>query len=183
MHERIYMTFKIKHEKISILILLIFSFLLLSVLSFDFVVKEKYLLLFFSLILQLLLIVMFIIEQTTRTIINVDDEKVTIKHLFVKKRLDIKQISNIQTERYKRMHKNHFKECRMRMTIRLYNGQKVVLNDTAMKGMGTIGVLTLNSNELPDEEIELYKAYQSIIAKLNLAEKSIGCRTAETKYY
>lgn len=161
------MAFKIKHEKLSILIFLIVSFLLLSVLSFFSVVEEKYLFLFFSLILQLLLIFLFIIEQTTRTVIYVDDETVTIKHLFVKKRLDIRQISNIQTERYKRRHKNHFKECRMRMTISLNNGKKVMLNDTAMKGIGTIGVLTLSSAELPDEEIELYKAYQFMITKLN----------------
>jgi len=90
-----------------------------------------------------------------------------IKHLFTKKTIALSDINDVYTERYKRHHKNHYIEKRMRMVITLSNGRKIILTDTAMESAGGSGLLLRSSKELPDEEVTLYKVYQIINAKIH----------------
>lgn len=158
------MIFKIKHEKLSTLILLIVSFIILCALSGVLAANDKMQWVIYITAVQLLVFVIFVIEQIISTFVDVEDRAITIKRLFIKKTIAYDEISDVQIERYKRMHKNHQVEYRMRMTIYLVNDKKVVLNDTAMAGKG---LLLRSSVELPDRDVELYKVYQAIILKLN----------------
>ncbi|MBR5723231.1 MAG: hypothetical protein IKX57_06330 [Oscillospiraceae bacterium] len=156
------MTFRIRHEKISTVLILIAVFSLFCTLSFVFVVLEMTLGLICSVILMLVTIVLFILEQTVRTVVTVEDDAVTVRQICCKKRIAVHEISDIRTERYIRMRKRFFKEQRMRMVITLTNGKNIVLTDSAMADFG--GVLLRESTALPDEEVPLYRAYQAIEA-------------------
>ncbi len=156
------MTFRIRHEKISTVIILIAVFLFFCSLSFVFIVREMTIGLICSVILMLITIVLFILEQTVRTVIAVENGAVTVRQICCKRRIAVDEISDIRTERYIRMRKRFFKEQRMRMVITLTNGKNIVLTDSAMAAVG--GVLLHESAALPDEEVPLYRAYQAIAA-------------------
>ena len=159
------MSFKIRHEQRSISIILIVSLLLLCGLSCFFIVNDMYLRLQFNLILQILLLAVLIIEQNVRTVITVDDDTVEIKHIFKRITLDIGQISDIQAERYQKVHQKNDIEPRFRMIISLDSGKKVLLNDTAAAGGIPFGILSYRRKKLPLNKIELFKAYRFIMKK------------------
>lgn len=164
------MIFRVKHENIISLVLLILSFLVFGGLSFVFVVKEMPAPFLMSmLVLQCTAIIMFAVLQTKKTVITVGNKTITIKYAFSKKTFNIGEIYDIRIDRYERRHKSHYIEKRMRMTLNLLNGKSIVLNDTAMSGTG--GVLTIASREVSDEYVELYKAYQAIKSRM----QQFGC--------
>jgi hypothetical protein len=157
------MIFKIKHEKLSLLIGLIVLFIVLCALSGVLAANDKMQWVIYLTVVQLIVFTVFVIEQIAGTFVAVEDRAITIKRLFTKKTIAYDEMSDVQIERYKRMHKNHQVEYRMRMKIYLANNKKVVLTDTAMEGNG---LLLRSSRELPDDETELYKVYQAIMSKL-----------------
>lgn len=108
------MCFRIRHEKISEVLVLIFLFLLLTVLSFVFIIKEMQLLLVCTLVLMLAVIILFILEQTVRTVIEIADHAVTVRRLFGKKRIAVSDISDVQITHYTRRRKRVHLEQRMR---------------------------------------------------------------------
>jgi hypothetical protein len=52
------------------------------------------------------------------------------------------------------------------MTIKLKGGKKTTLSDTAGAIKGVTGFLLSTPEELPDEDVSLYKIYQEIKARL-----------------
>ena len=161
------MVFRIKHEKMSFLMLLIGLFILLCALSVFFIMSEMTFLYICTIILMCVVIALFFIEQIVRTVVTIEDDTLHIKHLFTKKTIALSDINDVYTERYKRHHKNHYIEKRMRMVITLSNGRKIILTDTAMESVGASGLMLRSSKELPDEEVTLYKVYQIINAKIH----------------
>ncbi len=99
------MCFRIRHEKISEVLVLLSLFLLLTVLSFVFMIKEMQLLLVCTLVLMLAVIILFILEQTVRTVIEIADHAVTVRRLFGKKRIAVSDISDVQITHYTRRRK------------------------------------------------------------------------------
>ncbi len=161
------MIFKIRYEKISNIIIFILSFMALSALTYFTAVKSKLHLSVYTVSLQIIITVIFVIVQSVRTTLIIDNDNLTIKHLIMKKVVPLSDITDVQTARYKRRHKNHYVEQRMKMVISLKGDKAIVLNDTAMAGIGGKGLLLRNSRVLSDSEIELYKAYQAVMAAIH----------------
>lgn len=161
------MEFRIRHEKITTVVLLISAFVIMCGLIMAFImmdIPDLYLLLGF--LLLLVIIIVFVVFQTKSTVIKIEDRTITINYVFAKKTINIDEISNIEISRYKRWHKNHYIEKRMRMTIGLYDKKSIVLNDTAMAHTEVLGILSDRNSELPDEEVTIYQAYQMIKSQM-----------------
>ena len=162
------MEFRIRHEKIASVIIFILSFLLLGALTFAFITMNMpapYLLC--GLFLQLVVIIVFAAVQLSSTVITIEGRNVIINYVFAKKTISIDEISDVQISRYKRWHKNHYIEQRMRMAISLYGKKDIVLNDTAMAHTPVLGVLASRDDVLPDEEVVLYQVYQIIMSQMS----------------
>lgn len=157
------MVFKIKHEKRSILIaalvftLLFFLFLFIGLGPFLWALLACGAASGISALL-------YFIEQAVGTAIVIEDRTVTIKHFLGWKKIAVESIYNLDIERYKRYRRGHghYTEYRMRLTINLLSGKKLVLTDKAMAVNSAAGFLLSRYEELPDEEVELYKAYLAI---------------------
>lgn len=159
------MTFRIRHESIIEVLILVGLFLLLLTAAFMFIVREMTAAVIITLILSIAVIIMIAAALTAKTMIDVGEQTVTVTRLFMKKTFAVSDIRDLRIERYTRWHKNHYKEQRMRMTVLLGNGKKTVLTDTAMENSG--GFLLRSSRELPDEDVPLFRAYQLIQANRN----------------
>ena len=154
------MIIRIRHERLSIALTLIAVFQLLCILAFVFLVKDMLPGAICTLILLLVTIILFVLEQTVKTAVAVEEDAVTVRHLFLKKRIEVSEIRDVRLERYTRSHKNHYKEQRLRMTVSGVSGQKIVLTDSAMAERG--GIQFSRYAVLPDEEVPLYEIYQRI---------------------
>ena len=159
------MTVRIRHENLRIVLMLIAVFLLLCGLACVCIVKYDLPEIICMLILLYVTVMMLILEQTVRTAVTVDEEAVTARFLFLKKRMAFSEMRDVRLERYTRRRKNHFKEQRLRMTVSGENGKKFVLTDSAMAHNG--GIMFSRYAVLPDEEVPLYGVYRCIQEKLN----------------
>lgn len=157
------MVFKIKHEKRSILIaalvctLLFFLFLFIGLVPFLWASSACG-------AIAGICALLYFIEQAVGTAIVIEDRTIIIKHLLGWKKIAVESIYNLDIERYKRYRRGHghYIEYRMRLTINLLSGKKLVLTDKAMAVNSVAGFLLSRREELPDEEVELYKAYLAI---------------------
>ena len=153
------MSFQIRHEKYIILVPLILAFLLLSGLQFVFLVRDMHLLFICTLVLQIAVIILFTLENFVRTEITVTDEAVTIRRLYYVRQFAVSEITDMQIERYTLHRRRSISEHRMRMKVLLADGRTIKLNDTAGVRSGLIGLLSGNTEALPDEDVALYQAY------------------------
>lgn len=157
------MSFKIKHENFTNLIVCTVSTLLFFlILFFDFGI-----ILWGSIICWTVTgisAVLFFIEQIVGTAIVIEDRTIIIKYFIGRKKIAVEEICNLDIERYKRYRRGHgaYTEYRLRMTINLLSGKKIVLTDKATGIKGAKGFLFSNYEEIPDEEVSLYKAYLAI---------------------
>ena len=156
------MKFKIRHEKMSLVLALIAAFLLLDAIVVYCIMHDQTLGLLCALILMCIDIFLFILAQTVRTEIVISDDMITVRHLFRKTKIAVNKISDLRIERYNRMRRRFYREQRMRMTIVNCSGKKTVLNDTAMVSYGSSGLLSQARDALPDEDVTLYKVYRII---------------------
>jgi len=164
------MKFKIKHETKGIIILALVSielFFLLIVLSG---LNMPLWLLWVAIAAAVLSVLLYPLEQIVGTSIIVEESSVTVKKLFGKKTIAASEIDAIGIRPYERFRRPAraavYTEYRMQMTIALAGGDKVVLTDKATKVSGTKGFILGIRERIPDEEVELYKAYQIIRAML-----------------
>lgn len=100
-----------------------------------------------------------------RTTILVTDDTVTIKHLFLRRKILVKDIVsvNIDTiERYRRKPEPHH-EFKKKMTISSLSGKKVVLYDDASEINGLTGFITGERDLRADCDIPLCQAYEQIM--------------------
>lgn len=153
------MTFRIRHEKISILLPLLFAFLLLSAFSFFCLVHDLHLGFIVILILQIAVIVLFTVENFFKTEIAVTDTDVTVRRLYSVKHFALSEIADMQIERYIRRRRRSVTENRMRLKVLLTDNRTIVLNDSAEPQRGLAGALLGSVDALPDEEVALYQAY------------------------
>lgn len=160
------MSFKIRNEKASSALLFIATFLLLLTVTYYAVIRGMHLLVICSTALECVCMLFFSVAQLIRTVVTINDDNITIKHLFFSKTIPFSDISDVQVERYKRRHRNGYIEQRMRMRLFLANGKKLVLNDTAMDNNGALSQLLRSSRVLPDEDVTIYKIFQAISEKI-----------------
>ncbi|MDD5947591.1 MAG: hypothetical protein PUC41_07350 [Oscillospiraceae bacterium] len=162
------MEFRIRHEKLSAVIMIILLFVLIAGLTMALIIMdlpEQYWL--WGFVLQFVVIIVFAVVQSTSTVITIEDGTVQIRHLFAKRMFHIAEISDLQISHYKRWHKNHYIEQRMRLTIRFGDKKDVVLNDTAMVHTPVFGILATRNDVLPDEDVTLYQVYQIIQSQMH----------------
>ncbi len=160
------MTFRIKHENKLYLIIPLISILLLFLFVFLNVIPFLFFVLF-DIIISLFFILYFV-EQIVGTAIVIEDRTVTIKYLLGREIIAIEEICNLDIEPYQRYRRGNacYTEYRMRMTINLLSDKKIVLTDKATAVKGTAGFLLNIRERVPDEDVELYKAYQIINSML-----------------
>lgn len=160
--------FRIKHEKLLTVVFLILSFIFLGGLSMAFLILDiPALYLLCVLVLQFIAIIVFIVVQSASTVITIRGRIIDIKYVFSKDRIIIDEIKDIQIDRYKRWHKNHFIEQRLKMTLTLVDDRTIVLNDTAMVRTPVLGIMARRDDVLPDEQVVLYQVYQLIKSQMN----------------
>jgi len=153
------MTFKIKHEKKLVMIIGLISVLLFFVLGF-FADKIPLWILKTDIAIAVVSFILYFIGQAVGTFIVIENNIVTIKYLFGRKRISVEKIRNVDIESYHRHRRgnSNYTEYRMRMTITLSDGKEIVLSDKATKSGFTFGV----PEKLPDSEVPLYMAYTVI---------------------
>ncbi|MCR5600412.1 MAG: hypothetical protein K6G33_06720 [Ruminococcus sp.] len=160
------MSYKIKNEKLSSALWFIAAFLLLFTATYYSAIRGMHFNIMCTTALGIVGMLFFFVAQTVRTVVTINDDNITIKHLFSNKIIPFSNISDVKIERYKRRHKNAYIEQRMRMKLFLANGKKIVLNDTAMDTNGALDLLVRSSRVLPDEKVVLYKVFQAISEKI-----------------
>ncbi|MBO5377410.1 MAG: hypothetical protein J6A41_03385 [Ruminiclostridium sp.] len=162
------MSFKIKHENSINLMVGLFSILIAFLVLFAFP-KETFSLFVWLIGMNIsgICAIFYFIEQAVGTTVVVEDRTIIIKCLLRRRKITVQDICNINAEKYKRYRKGNkyrrgYTEHRMRMTIELLSGKKIVLTDkaTAVRNEGLFG--SAQYEEIPDEEVSLYKAYMAI---------------------
>jgi len=161
------MRFKIKHEEKIIQITALVSFLLIFVtafIPFDLIRVPGIII---TVALSVISALLYFIEQAVGTVISVEDSYISVKHLFIRKKIDFYEISDVNIERYERSRKQgryggRYTEYRMRMTISMLNDKDIVLTDTATTVRGLSGFLLNRHERLDDDEVHIYQAYQMI---------------------
>lgn len=159
------MSFKIKHENSINLMVGVFSILIAFLVLFAFP-KETFSLFVWIIGMGILGIcaIFYFIEQAVGTTVVIEDRTIIIKCFLRRRKITVTEICNLSIksyERYRRKPTAHT-EYRMRMTIELISGKKVVLTDTATAVTGMKGFLLCQYDKVPDEEVSLYKAYMAI---------------------
>lgn len=170
MRKGLYMVFKIKHETKAILISGLVSTLLFFLLIFILTMSPPSWLLITFIIAastgMAATVILYFTEQILGTSIIVEDDIVTIKSLFAKKRINSSEINSIDIEPYKRHRHSKsagsYTEYRMRMRISVDSGKDIVLTDNATTVNGMKGFIFAKREQMPDEDVSLYKAYTVI---------------------
>lgn len=170
MRKGLYMIFKIKNETKAVLIFGLVSVSLFFLLIFMMALSPpSWLLLIFLMVASAAMtatVILYFAEQAVGTSISIEDDTVTIKNLFGKKRINISDISNIDIEPYIRHRHSKSSGCyteyRMRMRINVNSGKDIVLTDSATAVTGLRGFVFANREQMPDEEVSLYQAYTVI---------------------
>lgn len=113
----------------------------------------------------LLSLILAILCNVCRTKLTVSEDSVTIKNLFGKKTILLKDILavNIDTiKRYRRKPEIHY-EYKKKMTINVRSGKRIVLYDDASEINGLTGFVTGDRDEMPDYRVPLCQAYERIM--------------------
>lgn len=158
------MEYKIKHENKIIIIIELIALLILIIMIFF---ASALPLWSFFLVIAVMIAYPFIylIERAVGTSVIIRDDEMIIKYLIGKKKITFDEVADVQIKKYKRQ-RHHHEDYRMRMTINLKSGKKTTLSDTAGAIKGVTGFLLSTPEELPDEDVTLYKIYQEIKSRL-----------------
>ena len=158
------MDYKIKHENKIIIFIELIAFLILIIMIFF---ASSLPLWSFFLVIAVMIAYPFVYltERAVGTSVIIRDDDMIIKYPIGKKTIAFDEIADVQIKRYKRR-RHHHEDYRMRMTIKLKSGKKTTLSDTAGAIKGVTGFLLSTPEELPDEDVSLYKIYQEIKARL-----------------
>lgn len=158
------MEYKIKHENKIIIIIELIALLILLIMVFF--LSSLPLWSFFIVIgVMIAYPFIYLFERAVGTSVIIRENDMIIKYLIRKKTIAFDEIDDVQIKRYKRR-RHHHEEYRMRMTINLKCGKKTTLSDTAGAIKSVTGFLLSTPEELPDEEVKLYKIYQEIKSRL-----------------
>ncbi len=160
------MRFKIKHENFAtIIVCLVFTVIAFL---FLFLFAGWYLALWVwtgCMTVVSISAVIYFIGQLMGTAIIINDRTIIIRYIIRRKKIAVHEICDLDIEKYSRYrpgnrYRRSYTEYRMRMTINLISGKKLVLTDraTAVKG----SILFKSYEEVPDEEVNLHKAYLAI---------------------
>lgn len=161
------MTFKIKHENSTNLLVCLFSTLIAFLVLFAFP-KETFSLFVWLIGMNIagICVVFYFIEQAVGVTIVIEDKTIIVKYLIRRKKIAVHNICSLDIEKYKRYRKGNkyrsgYTEYRMRMAMELLSGKKLVLTDRATAVINE-GVFHTRYEEIPDEEVNLNKAYLAI---------------------
>lgn len=160
------MVYKIKHEKKGILIVGLISLLLFYLFLFlNWGMSLSVALVCMA--VAVVFAILYFVEQIVGTAVIIEDRMVIIKYFVGRKKIAVEEIAYLDIEKYKRYRRGNamYTEYRMRMTINLLSGKKIVLTDKACAIKGVMGFLLSNYEEIPDEEVALYEAYLAIKQK------------------
>ncbi|MBQ8410738.1 MAG: hypothetical protein IJX15_03285 [Ruminiclostridium sp.] len=159
------MKFKIKHENPATIIVCFVSIILAFLILFIFSSWDIALFIWIGgMGVGSIAAAIYFIEQLVGTAIIINDRTIIIKHLIRRKKISVQEICDIDIEKYKRYrsggrYRRSYTEYRMRMTINLLSG-KLVLTDKATAVRNHF--LSYEYEEIPDEEVNLHKAYLAI---------------------
>ena len=118
-----------------------------------------------SLALGVIFAVLAVISHAARTKLIVDEDAVTIKHLFSSKKIPVKDIVSVNIDtikRYRRKPEIHY-EYKKKMTMSLLSGKNIVLYDDASMINGLVGFVTGEREQMPDYQVPLCQAYEQIL--------------------
>jgi hypothetical protein len=158
------MKIKIRNERATFFFLIFFTILSLlitaKITNMDFISIP----IIAEICLLLLFIFLSLLDILIGTTITIEDTYISIKQLFKYRRISYGEILSINIENYTRTRTKYAtKTYRMKMIIRLANGHDIFLNDNASKMDPSLsGILTSDHLQIPDEEVNLYKAYMMI---------------------
>lgn len=158
------MKYRIKHQDPTFAIILLFCILLVFASAFFNTILPIWTI-GLHLAVVLLTILLSLIDSMVGVTVIGEDSYMIIKSLWRSKRIDYDQITDVMTKRYKRRRRYRY-DIRMKMTISLANGKKVVLNDNAGEFRGVSSLLRSVPYDKPDEEVPLYQVCQMIRSKI-----------------
>lgn len=158
------MKYRIKHQSptYAVIAIVCMMFMIGTVFVND-ILSFKIMYVFYA--IMLLAIFFNLIESAVGVTVIGEDSYMIIKSLWRRKRIDFDQITDVTTKRYKKRRRYRY-DIRMKMTISLANGKKVVLNDNAGEFRGVSSFLRSNPFDKPDEEVPLYQVCQMIRSKI-----------------
>ena len=158
------MKYRIRHQNPTFAIILLFCILLVFASAFfNTIVPIWVLEVHFAVIL--LTVLLSLIDTTVGVTVIGEDSYMIIKSLWRRRRIDFDQITDVTTKRYKRRRRYRY-DIRMKMTINLSNGKKIVLNDNAGEFRGVSSFMRSTPYDKPDEEVPLYQVCQMIRSKI-----------------
>ncbi len=115
--------------------------------------------------LLFLTLIPYFVDKAIGAVIEVDDTTVKVSSLFLRKKILIDEIEDMETEEYRRTVIHHT-EYRMKLIIIYGGGKKLILKDNASEIKGIVGFLTGERTPLPYQEIPVYQAYIYIKSKM-----------------
>ena len=158
------MSYKIKHESLIFPIIMMgVMLLLLGTTVFDIGLSTWGLKIFFG--IMIILPFLHLITNMVGVTVIFEDSYMVIKSLWSKKEIAYDPITDVTTKRYKRRRRYRY-DIRMKMTINLANGKKIVLNDNAGEFRGVSSFMRSTPYDKPDEEVPLYQVCQMIRSKI-----------------
>lgn len=163
------MKFKVRHENKAFIIMGLISAILFFMFVFALTVVDLPIWTFVvSSGAAVIFAILYFIEQAVGTVIVIEDNAVVIKYFLGRKRIALEEINDVDIEQYERYRRKpyHHTEYRMKMTISPGNGKKIVLTDKASAVSGVKGFFFGELERKPDDEVNLYKAYQIIMTRL-----------------
>ena len=153
--------FRIKHEKVSIKIVITIGILACMIT----VPLGNVPLMIAALSATILFTILYFIDKFAGATITVDDNTVKISQLFSTKTIAISDIEHMLTEDYYSRRKQR-RIYRLKMTMYYRPGKKLVLTDDASQLNGIFGFVTGIREQRPSVEIPLYQAYELIQEKM-----------------
>ena len=161
------MKYRIKHQTRAFQVAAMAAMCLYAVLlciSFGVESMVLYRILTGALILAVVLTALCLLDMLVGGTIRVEDNKVTVSHLFFRRTVSVKSIVSLITETVE-IHRNfpsdHF-EYRLKMTMSVIPGNAMILTDNATAGLELFGIIFGSKDRRLDKDIPLYQAYEHI---------------------
>lgn len=112
-----------------------------------------------------LALILYFVDKAIGAVIKVDDTTVKVSSLFVRKKIAIDEIEDMEIEDYQRRVVRRT-EYRMKLTIFYTGGKKLVLQDNASEVNGFAGFVTGERIPMPDQDVTVYQACKYIESKM-----------------
>lgn len=166
--------FRIKHEDSRLLIAVavsavFFAFCLMFGAGFREVEGSRIWavpLLVISTVAMFLLGAVYLLHMGLGATILVGEDMVTIRTTFGKKKIALKDISNVYVDHFHRNRRRR-REYRLRMRLYSFSHKPIVLTDNASELNGLLGFITGERTQRMDLDIPLYQAYALIKEKVD----------------